>query len=104
MLLAQQLAGHGGQDGPSPEAQHPRVLRHRCCDSGPLELAERLFAVVEEKLRDALAGTCLDVGVGVTERHLPALRQQPADGGLASTGGPDQDGPGPGHRIVRVDR
>jgi hypothetical protein len=67
-----------------------------------LQSPEGVFAVVEEDVRDGLAGELLDVVVGVAEGNAEAFGGEATDGGLAGAGGPDEDEDRRGHRMVRL--
>ena len=72
---------------------------------GALELAEGLLAVLDEDVADGLARGRAHLGVGVTELHPEAVREQRADRGLTRAGRADQDHEGPlgllGHETTR---
>jgi hypothetical protein len=83
------------------------VSRQGLDDGSPLEPAEVLLAVVDEDLRDRLAGGRRDVVVGVAHGAAPALGEQAGHRRLAGTHRPDQHHARTArgrHANLRVDR
>jgi hypothetical protein len=99
----QPLARRLREDRPAAEGQHAVVVRECLGDRILLERAEGGLTVVEEDLRDRLAGHGLDIGVGVAGRCVPGLGEQGPHGGLAGAHGADQDDPR-AHLNLRVSR
>ena len=102
-------AGRGVEHRAAAEGQHARVRAQRLDHGGALEQPEPVLALVDEDLRDLLAGGRLDVVVGVADLDAPPGREQPADGGLAGPHRPDQhhargDGLGCGHEYLSDER
>ena len=78
--------------------------RDRPGRGGPLQGAERGFAVIDEDVADRLARRFLDGGIGVEEADAQQPGHQRAHGGLARPGRADEDRHRPGHAITSESR
>src|SRR5690606_3631720 len=78
-------------DRPAAEGHDPGVAGQGFCDDLPFQGPERFFTVLDEDVADGFTGAPFDLGVGVEQVDTESLGEGPAHGGLARTGGANQD-------------
>ncbi len=103
-VAGQEPAGRPVEHGTAAERENARMLGDRVPDRPALQGAEPLLALVEEDLRDRLAGRGHDVRVGVAIRGPEPVGEQFAHGRLTDPHRADQDDQRGAHRIWRWER
>jgi hypothetical protein len=79
------------EDRSAAEREHAAVFGDGLRHGRPLEIPERVFAVVDEDVADLLASARSDQVVGFGELHAQQRRQKRAHGGLAGARRADED-------------
>ena len=78
------------KNGATADSQHTVVFAQGCFDGRLFELAELILALLEKDVGDPLAGSLLDIEIGVAEGGAEPAREHAADRALACSGRTDQ--------------